>query len=83
MLGQYQNNFGIKQLKVVNRVIKYLQDINNNMFMYTKLYHYKIIDYSNSYFIGPMNSGKSIFRYIFLLAIEVRSCKTKKKKKNL
>jgi hypothetical protein len=49
-------------------VLRYLQRTNNHMLTYRRLDKLEVIGYTNSDFAGCVDSLKSIFDYIFMLA---------------
>nr|XP_033517251.1 secreted RxLR effector protein 161-like [Nicotiana tomentosiformis] len=79
MLGRYQNNPTIDHLRVAKKVLRYLQGTKDYMLMYNRLDNFEVIVYSDSIFVGCIDSRKSTSRYIFMLAggaISWKSAKT-------
>ena len=68
MLGRYQNNPGIDHWKAGKKVLRYLQGTKNYMLTYKRSSHLKIVGYSDSDYAGCVDSRKSTFGYMFLLA---------------
>ncbi|XP_075103448.1 secreted RxLR effector protein 161-like [Nicotiana tabacum] len=68
MLRRYQNNPTIDHLRVAKKVLRYLQGTKDYMLMYNRLDNFEVIVYSDSNFVGCIDSRKSTSRYIFMLA---------------
>ena len=68
MLGRYQSNLGMDHWKAVKKVLRYLQDTKDYLLTYRRSDYLKVIGYSDSDYAGCVNSRKSTFGYIFLLA---------------
>ncbi|XP_043813696.1 secreted RxLR effector protein 161-like [Manihot esculenta] len=68
MLGRYQSNPSINHQKVAKKVLRYLQGMKDYMLTYKRSDHLEVIGYSNSNFAGYVDSRKSMFGYLFLLA---------------
>jgi len=68
MLGRYQSNPGINQWRATKKVMRYLQGTKDYMLMYRQAYNLDVIGYSDSNFVGCVDSCKSTFGYIFMMA---------------
>ena len=68
MLGRYQSNPGMDHWKAAKRVMQYLQGTKGLMLTYRHSGHLDIIGYSDSDFMGCLDSMKSTSGYIFMLA---------------
>ena len=68
MLGRYQSNPGLDHWKAAKKVLRYLQGTKDYMLTYRRSNHLEVVGYSDSDFAGCVDSRKSIFGYLFLLA---------------
>ncbi|KAA0032876.1 Retrovirus-related Pol polyprotein from transposon TNT 1-94 [Cucumis melo var. makuwa] len=68
MLGRYQSNPGMDHWKVAKKVLRYLQGTKDYMLTYKRSDHLEVIGYSDSDFTGCVDTRKSTFGYLFLLA---------------
>ena len=68
MLGRYQINPGLDHWKAAKKFLRYLQGMKNHMLTYKRSDHLKVIGYSDSDFAGCVDTRKSTFGYLFLLA---------------
>ena len=68
MLGRYQSNPGMDHWKAAKKVLRYLQGTKDYLLTYRRSDYLKEIGYSDSDYAGCVNSRKSTFGYIFLLA---------------
>ncbi|XP_074299949.1 secreted RxLR effector protein 161-like [Silene latifolia] len=68
MLGRYESNPGMDHWKVAKKVLRYLQGTKELMLTYRRSDHLEVIGYSDSDYAGCVNSRKSTFGYLFLLA---------------
>ena len=68
MMGRYQSNPGIEHWKAAKKVLRYLQGTKDHMLTYKRSDHLEVIGYSDSDFAGCVDSRKSTFGYLFLLA---------------
>ncbi|XP_070015892.1 secreted RxLR effector protein 161-like [Nicotiana sylvestris] len=75
MLGRYQSNPGMDHWKAAKKVLHYLQGY---MITYRRSDHLDVIGYSDSDYVGCMETRKSTFGYLFLLAIGAISWKSAK-----
>ena len=56
MLGRYQSNLGMDQLRAVKKVLRYLQGTECYMFMYRHTNELNVTSYSNSDFASYVDS---------------------------
>jgi len=68
MLGRYQSNPGLEYWKAAKKVLRYLQGTKNHMLTYRKFDHLEVIGYIDSYFASCVDTRKSTFGYMYLLA---------------
>jgi len=68
MLGRYQSNPGLDHWKASKKVLRYLQGTKDHMLTYKRFYHLEVIGYTDSYFVGCVDTRKSTFDYVYLLA---------------
>ncbi|XP_059638549.1 secreted RxLR effector protein 161-like [Cornus florida] len=68
MLSRYQSNPGMYHWKSAKKVMRYLQGTKNYMLIFRRTGDLEVIDYSNSDFAGCVDSKRSTFGYLFLLA---------------
>ena len=68
MLGRYQSNPGIDHWKAGKKVLRYLQGTKDYMLTYKRSSHLEVVGYSDSDYAGCVDSRKSTFGYMFLLA---------------
>jgi len=78
MLGRYQSNPGLHHWKAVKKVLRYLQGTKDHMLTYKRSYHLEVIEYIDSDFAGCVDTRKSTFGYVYLLAGGVISWKSAK-----
>nr|KYP46269.1 Retrovirus-related Pol polyprotein from transposon TNT 1-94 [Cajanus cajan] len=78
MLGRYQNNPGMEHWKAAKKLLRYLQGTKCHMLTYRRSNHLEVIGYSNSNFVGCVDSRKSILGYVFILARGAISWKSAK-----
>ncbi|RYE20331.1 MAG: hypothetical protein EOP45_11235, partial [Sphingobacteriaceae bacterium] len=78
MLGRYQSNPGIDHWKAAKKVLRYLQGTKDRMLTYKRSDHLEVIGYSDSDYAGCVDSRKSTFGYMFLLAEGAISWKSAK-----
>ena len=67
MLGRYQSNPGIDHWRVAKKVMRYLQRTKEYMLMYRQTNNLDVIGYSDSDFVGSVDSHKLTFEYIFMM----------------
>ena len=79
MLGRYQINPGLDHWKDAKKVMRYLQGTKDYMLTFKRFDNQEVIRYSNMYFAGCIDSRKSTFGYLFLLAGGAISWKSAKK----
>ncbi|RVW72884.1 Retrovirus-related Pol polyprotein from transposon TNT 1-94 [Vitis vinifera] len=68
MLGRYQSNLGKDHWKVAKKVMRYLQGTKDYKLMYRRTNNLEVVGYSDSDFASCVDSRKSTFGYIFILA---------------
>ena len=68
MLGRYQSNPGLDHWKVAKKVLRYLQGTKDHMLTYRRYDHLEVIGYLDSDFAGCVDTRKSTFGYLYLLA---------------
>jgi len=66
MLSRYQSNSRRDHWKVVERILIYLQGTKNHMLIYRRTDDLKVIGYSDSDYVGCIDSRKSTFGYMFI-----------------
>ena len=67
MLGRYQSNLGINHWKVAKKVMRYRQGTKDYMLMYRRTDNLEVISYSDSDYVGYIDSRTSTSRYVFML----------------
>ncbi|XP_034674312.1 secreted RxLR effector protein 161-like [Vitis riparia] len=67
MLGRYQSNPGINHWKVAKKVMRYRQGTKDYMLMYRRTDNLEVISYSDSDYVGYIDSRRSTSRYVFML----------------
>ncbi|XP_060198335.1 secreted RxLR effector protein 161-like [Lycium barbarum] len=78
MLGRYQSNPGIDHWKDAKKVLRYLKGTKDYMLMYRRSNSLEVIGYSDSDHGGCVDTRKSTFGYLFLLAEGAISWKSAK-----
>ena len=78
MLGRYQSNSGMEHWKAVKKVLRYLQGTKDHMLTYRRSDHLEVIEYSDSDFVGCVDTRKSTLGFVFLLARGAVSWKSAK-----
>jgi hypothetical protein len=68
MLGRYQSNPGMDHWKAAKIVMRYLQGINDFMLTFRRFDSLEVTSYSDSNFARCIDSRKSTFGYLFMLA---------------
>ena len=68
MFGRYQSNPGMDHLRAPKKVLRYLQGTKEYMLMYRRMDDLEIIGYSDSDFVGHVDSCKSTSGYIFMFS---------------
>ena len=68
ILGRYQSNPGLDHWRAVKKVMRYLQGIKYYKLMYIRTSNLEVVGYSDSDFVGCVDSRKSTSGYIFILA---------------
>ncbi|XP_068475210.1 secreted RxLR effector protein 161-like [Phaseolus vulgaris] len=77
-LMRYQGNPGLDNWKAAKKVLRYLQGTKNYMLTYRRSNHLEVIGYSDSDYAGCVDTRKSTFGYLFLLAEGAISWKSAK-----
>ncbi|XP_048229448.1 secreted RxLR effector protein 161-like [Ricinus communis] len=68
ILGRYQSNPGLDHWKAAKKILRYLQGTKDHMLTYRRSNHLEVIGYSDSDFARYVDTRKSTFGYLFLLA---------------
>ena len=68
MLGRYQSNLGLDHWKAAKKVLRYLQGTKEYMLTYRRSNHLEVIGYSDSDYGGCVDTRKSTYGYLYLLA---------------
>ncbi|XP_057980167.1 secreted RxLR effector protein 161-like [Malania oleifera] len=68
MLGRYQSNLGMEHWKATKKVLRYLKGVKHCMLTYRRIDQLEVFGYSDSDFAGCVDSRKSTYGYLFLLA---------------
>ncbi|WKA06104.1 hypothetical protein VitviT2T_024022 [Vitis vinifera] len=68
MLGRYQSNLGLDHWKAAKKVMRYFQETKYYKLMYRRTSNLEVVGYSDSNFVGCVDSRKSTSGYIFILA---------------
>jgi len=68
IIGRYQSNLGLEHWKAAKKVLRYLQGTKNHMLTYRKSNHLEVIGYTDSDFADCVDTRKSTFGYVYLLA---------------
>jgi hypothetical protein len=67
-LGRYQINPRMDHWKAAKKVMRYLQGTKDFMLTFGRYDNLKVTGYSDSDFAGCIDSKKSTFGYLFMLA---------------
>ena len=78
MLGRYQSNPGIDHWKAAKKVMRYLKGTKDYMLTFKRSDNLEVIGYIDSDFVGCVDSRKSTFGYVYLLARAAISWKSAK-----
>ncbi|XP_047256062.1 secreted RxLR effector protein 161-like [Capsicum annuum] len=78
ILGRYQSNPGMDHWKAAKKVLRYLLGMKNHMLTYKRFDHLDVVGYSDSDYAGCVDTRKSTFGYLFLLAEGAISWKSAK-----
>jgi hypothetical protein len=78
MLGRYQSNLGMDHWKAAKKVMRFLQGTKDFMLRFRRSNSLEITGYSDSEFAECIDSKKSIFDYLFMLARGAISWKSAK-----
>jgi hypothetical protein len=68
MLGRYQKNPGIDHWNGIKRILRYIQGIKGIMLTYERSDSLEIVGYSDSDFVGCLDTDRSMSGYVFKLA---------------
>ena len=68
MLGMCQSNPGLDYWKATKKVLRYLQGTKDHMLTYRRCDQLDVVGYSDSDFAKCVDTRKSTFSYLFLLA---------------
>ena len=68
MLGRYQSDIGLDHWKVTKKVLRYLQGTKDHTLTYRRSGHLEVIGYTDLDFAGCIDTRKSTFGYVYLLA---------------
>ena len=79
-LGRYQSDPGLSHWQAAKKVLRYLQGTKNLMLTYRRTKQLEIVGFSDSDYVGCLDSRKSTFGYIFMLAGGAVSWSSKKQK---
>jgi len=78
MLGRYQSNPILDHWEAAMKVLRYLQGTKNHILTYKRSDHLEVIGYTDSDFAGCIDTRKSTFVYVYLLARGAISWKSAK-----
>ena len=78
MLGRYQSNPGMDHSKAAKKVMRYLRGTKDYMLTFKRSYNLEVIGYTDSDFSRCVDSRKSTFGYVYLLAGAAISWKSAK-----
>jgi hypothetical protein len=67
MLDRYQKNSGIDHWNGIKKVLRYIQDTNDLILTYERSYSLEIVCYSDSDFVGCLDTDRSTSGYVFKL----------------
>ena len=67
MLRRYQSNPGIDHWKAAKKVMRSLLGTKDYMLMYRRTDNLEVISYSDSDYVGYIDSRTSTSRYVFML----------------
>jgi hypothetical protein len=67
MLGRYQKNPGISHWNGINKALRYIQGTKGLMLTYERSDSLEIVGYSDSDFVGCLNTDRSTSGYVFKL----------------
>ena len=78
MLGRYQSNPRLDHCKAAKKVLRYLQGTIDHVLNYKRFDHLEVIRYSDLDHAGCVDTRKSIFGYLFMMARGAISWKSAK-----
>jgi hypothetical protein len=67
MLDRYQKNLGIDHWNGIKKGLRYIQGTNDLMLTYERSDHLEIVGYSDSDFVGCLDTDRSTSGYVFKL----------------
>jgi len=67
MLGRYQSNPEMEHWKATKKFLRYLQGTKDHLLTYKRFNHLELIGYSDSDFVGCVDTRKSTLGFVFLL----------------
>ena len=65
MLGRYQSNPEMEHWKATKKVLRYLQGTKDHLLTYKRFNHLELIGYSDSDFVGCVDTRKFTLGYYF------------------
>jgi hypothetical protein len=68
MLGRYQKNTGISHWNGIKKALRYIQGTKGLMLTYERSDSLEIVGYSDSDFVGYLDTDRSTSGYVFKLA---------------
>jgi hypothetical protein len=68
MLDRYQKNSSVSHWNEIKKALRYIQDTNGLMLMYERSDNLEIVGYSDSDFVGCLDTDRSTSGYVFKLA---------------
>jgi hypothetical protein len=68
MLDRYQKNSGVSHWNEIKKDLRYIQGIKGFMLMYERSDSLEIVGYSDSDFVGCLDTNRSTSGYVFKLA---------------
>ena len=78
MLDRYQSNPGMDHWKAAKKVMRYLRGTKDYILTFKRYDNLEVIGYTDSDFTGCVDSRKSTFGYVYLLAGATISWKSAK-----
>jgi hypothetical protein len=73
MLGRYQKNSGVSHWNEINKALRYIHGTKGLMLTYERSDSLEIVAYSDSDFMGCLDTDRSTSDYVFKLAGEAIS----------
>jgi hypothetical protein len=78
MLDRYQKNLGTSHWNGIKKALRYIQDIKGLMLTYKRSDNLEIVGYSDSNFVGCLDTDRSTPGYVFKLTGVAISCSSAK-----